>query len=155
MTNNLAKNYLWFSYMKKLVDIPYLPRCDIKLRHKYFPLNLLELPKKKMSNTLNHLRLPLDFFCRYCLVNTFDEELNETYEIALVCFPENEPEIVKVSFTIKAIFIFISVFFLILTLYIYYRLPELRQTQVKNTSFLMWTAMRYSNFFSVWIYRTK
>ncbi|CAG9809259.1 unnamed protein product [Chironomus riparius] len=71
----------------------------------------------------------------YCLVNSHDEELNETYEIALVCFPENDTEIVKVSFTLKAIFIFISVFFLFLTLYIYYRLPELRQTQDKVTMF--------------------
>jgi hypothetical protein len=79
----------------------------------------------------------------------YDEELNETYEIALVCFPENEPEIVKVSFTVKAIFIFISVFFLLLTLYIYYRLPELRQTQVKMKYFYNVNCdefTRYSNF---------
>lgn len=60
----------------------------------------------------------------------YDEEENETYEIAIVCFPETAPELLKVSFTVKAILIAISILFLFLTLYIYIHLPELRQTQV-------------------------
>lgn len=66
---------------------------------------------------------------RYCLVNMQDED--ETYEIAIVCFPQTDLfDVPKISFEIKSLFIFISVIFLLLTLYIYYRLPELRETQV-------------------------
>jgi hypothetical protein len=36
----------------------------------------------------------------------------------------------QLTFTVKAILIFTSVAFLLLTLYVYFRLPELRETQV-------------------------
>lgn len=52
-------------------------------------------------------------------------------EIAIVCFSE-EQEIATMSFSLKAIFLAISIVFLLLTLYIYYLLPELRETQVKK-----------------------
>lgn len=36
----------------------------------------------------------------------------------------------KLTYSVKALLIFISVVFLLLTLYVYYRLTELRETQV-------------------------
>lgn len=71
---------------------------------------------------------------RFCIVNQHPEEesgeVGELHEIAVVCFPEVPEEISMLTFTVKAIMIFTSVFFLLLTLYVYYRLPELRETQV-------------------------
>lgn len=71
---------------------------------------------------------------RFCLVNQHDEEHDETFEVAIVCFPETEAEmkLSSLTFTMKAILIFTSVAFLLLTLYIYLRLPELRETQVTS-----------------------
>lgn len=58
--------------------------------------------------------------------------MEETHEIAIVCFPESSMDISlsKLTFTVKAILIFTSVLFLLLTLYVYFRLSELRETQV-------------------------
>lgn len=58
--------------------------------------------------------------------------MDETHEIAIVCFHESDADLSlsKLTFTVKAILIFTSVLFLLLTLYVYFRLPELRETQV-------------------------
>lgn len=75
----------------------------------------------------------------FCLVDQHDEEMDETHEIAIVCFPDEDAEISlsKLKFTFKAILIFTSVLFLLLTLYVYFRLPELRETQDKVTIFTL------------------
>lgn len=70
---------------------------------------------------------------RFCLVNQQDvDESEELHQIAIVCFPEtgSELSLAKLTFTVKALLIFTSVVFLFITLYIYYRLSELRETQV-------------------------
>lgn len=70
---------------------------------------------------------------RFCLVHQQDEDdSKEVHEVAIVCFPETDSELSlsKLTFTVKAALIFTSVLFLILTLYIYFRLAELRETQV-------------------------
>lgn len=74
----------------------------------------------------------------FCLVNQQGEgedDADETHEIAVICFPESEMELslAKLTFSVKAVLIFISVVFLLLTLYVYYRLTELRETQVGLT----------------------
>lgn len=58
--------------------------------------------------------------------------MDETHEIAIVCFHESGTDISlsKLTFTVKAILIFTSVLFLLLTLYVYSQLSELRETQV-------------------------
>jgi hypothetical protein len=63
-------------------------------------------------------------------VNKRDIESNEIYEVAIVCFPDEE--IASIPHHLKAFFLITSIVFLLLTLYIYYLLPELRETQVKN-----------------------
>ncbi|CRK91493.1 CLUMA_CG005159, isoform A [Clunio marinus] len=75
--------------------------------------------------------IPLDEFC---LVNQQDEEFEDVHEIAIICFPERP---VVLSFIIKGILLFISVVFLILTIRIYFRLPELRETQDKATIIML------------------
>lgn len=65
------------------------------------------------------------------MVNQRDVELDdELHEIAIVCFADADMEMAKLTYTVKAALIFTSVVFLALTLYIYYVLPELRETQV-------------------------
>lgn len=72
-------------------------------------------------------------YFRFCLVNQQDEDDGELLEIAIVCFPEAPSAgISKLEFTTKAVLIFTSVLFLLLTLYIYFRLPDLRETQVRH-----------------------
>jgi hypothetical protein len=73
----------------------------------------------------------------FCLVNQHGEgegedDADDIREIAVVCFPESDMEVAlsKVTFSVKAVLIFISVAFLLLTLHIYNRLTELRETQV-------------------------
>lgn len=69
------------------------------------------------------------YFDSFCLVNIHDNEAEEFYPAALVCFVESEIEI-DLFFLMKAVLLFISVAFLFLTLYVYYLLSELRETQV-------------------------
>lgn len=71
---------------------------------------------------------------RYCLVNQHDEDEGEIQEVAIVCFSETDLEssLSQLTFTMKAFLIYTSVAFLLLTLYVYYRLPELRETQVMS-----------------------
>lgn len=69
----------------------------------------------------------------YCIVNKFDED-RETHEIVVVCYRDNFALNESIlTFTIRAVLIFISVVFILLTLYVYYLLPELRETQDKVT----------------------
>lgn len=69
------------------------------------------------------------FFDSFCLVNIHDNEAEEYYSAALVCFADPDIE-VDIFFMMKAVLLFISVAFLVLTLYVYYLLSELRETQV-------------------------
>jgi hypothetical protein len=74
----------------------------------------------------------------YCIVNSVTEESLDLQEIAVVCFEgyfSEEPS--PVSYTLRSVLIFISVFFILLTLYVYYLLPELRETQDKVTIFTL------------------
>ncbi|KAG5672696.1 hypothetical protein PVAND_002805 [Polypedilum vanderplanki] len=83
----------------------------------------------------------------YCLVNMQEEDGPDIYEIAIVCFPPYENfDIPKISHEIKGILIFTSAIFLFLTLYIYYRLPELRETQDKVTIFTVFCLMTFMIF---------
>ncbi|CAO1435791.1 unnamed protein product [Diamesa serratosioi] len=72
----------------------------------------------------------------FCLVNIYDNEAEEFYPAALVCFTEPEIEI-DFFFMMKAVLLFISVAFLVLTLYVYYLLSELRETQDKATIYTL------------------
>lgn len=75
--------------------------------------------------------MQINYF-RFCLVNQQEEDDEELVEIAIVCFPDVGPVVSKLEFTTKAVLIFTSVLFLLLTLYIYFRLPDLRETQVHH-----------------------
>lgn len=52
----------------------------------------------------------------------------------------------KLTFTVKAVLIFISVVFLLLTLYIYLQLSELRETQVSSLSTQMHNNIKLDSF---------
>lgn len=68
-------------------------------------------------------------------MNQRDVELDdELHEVAIVCFAEESMEMAKLTYTVKAVLIFTSVAFLVLTLYIYFVLKELRETQVTDRS---------------------
>jgi len=68
---------------------------------------------------------------QYCIAKHTDED-NVTVNIAMVCFEEN-PAYQSVWLPVKTLLISISVSFLVLTLYIYWVIPELRQTEDKVT----------------------
>jgi hypothetical protein len=88
-------------------------------------------------------------------VNTVpDEEYSELQQIAIVCTSALGIEldyirITPVEHTIRAILIFISVFFILLTLYIYYLLPELRETQDKVTIFTLINLAKFLFFLGI------
>lgn len=74
---------------------------------------------------------------RFCVGKITKEDVNKTRNGALICFPSAQIASIKeLLFVVKAIIGFISVVFLILTLYVYYIIPDLRETQVIQASFL-------------------
>lgn len=87
---------------------------------------------------------------RFCLVNFTDSDSEETYEIALVCFPQTtiDLEAMRLSFATSCILMSISIVFLLLTIYIYFRLPELRETQVNFFRNLI-GILHYSHYYSL------
>lgn len=72
-------------------------------------------------------------FFRYCIGNHFDNETEEIDEITLICFDEEQMAAENFKFFMKGILIMVSVIFLLITLYVYWLLPELRETQDKVT----------------------
>lgn len=86
----------------------------------------------------------------YCLVNTFNVEINDTHEIAIICYEDFLAiEDSMMMFAVKAIMMIISVFFILLTLYIYYLLPELRETQDKVTIFTLMNLATFLFFLAI------
>lgn len=65
----------------------------------------------------------------YCIAYYKDDKNNETLRGAMVCF-EGQPITASLWTCLKLSLITISVAFLILTLYIYWIIPDLRQTEV-------------------------
>lgn len=68
-------------------------------------------------------------YYRHCETNFMPPNFNETRKIAMVCFEIDYEDIITL-FMVKGILAFISVAFLIMTLYVYWILPDLRETQV-------------------------
>jgi hypothetical protein len=67
---------------------------------------------------------------RYCLTNIKAE--NDTLrQVAMACFGE-EPIPAWVMHEVQGVLVFISVFFICLTLFVYQLLPDLRETQVNT-----------------------
>uniref|UniRef100_A0A182SKE7 Methuselah N-terminal domain-containing protein n=1 Tax=Anopheles maculatus TaxID=74869 RepID=A0A182SKE7_9DIPT len=68
----------------------------------------------------------------YCMAHTLDGE--GTQPVFVVCFNMANMETMTTMLVSKGIMMLISVFFLLVTLYIYYIIPDLRETQDKVTS---------------------
>uniref|UniRef100_A0A182JSW5 G-protein coupled receptors family 2 profile 2 domain-containing protein n=1 Tax=Anopheles christyi TaxID=43041 RepID=A0A182JSW5_9DIPT len=68
----------------------------------------------------------------YCAAHTLDGE--GTQPVFVVCFNMANMETIATMLVSKGIMMLISVFFLLVTLYIYYIIPDLRETQDKVTS---------------------
>uniref|UniRef100_A0A182Q2Y8 G-protein coupled receptors family 2 profile 2 domain-containing protein n=1 Tax=Anopheles farauti TaxID=69004 RepID=A0A182Q2Y8_9DIPT len=68
----------------------------------------------------------------YCVGHTLEEERTEP--VFVVCFNMANMETIATMLISKGIMMLISVFFLLVTLYIYFIIPELRETQDKVTS---------------------
>lgn len=96
----------------------------------YFVLLIL----KRLHFGISYWQCWIFYFDSFCLVNIHDNEAEEYYPAALVCFTDPDIEI-DIFFMMKAVLLFISVVFLILTLYVYYLLSELRETQVTWNSY--------------------
>ncbi|XP_037029890.1 G-protein coupled receptor Mth2-like [Bradysia coprophila] len=73
--------------------------------------------------------VPID---AYCITNYLGNGSNETREVALVCFGQHV-KTAPIMFMVKGTMALISVFFLLLTLYVYWIIPDLRETQDKVT----------------------
>lgn len=68
----------------------------------------------------------------YCVAHTHDGE--STQPVFIVCFNMANMDTIATMLISKGIMMLISVFFLLVTLYIYYIIPDLRETQDKVTS---------------------
>uniref|UniRef100_A0A182VWZ4 G-protein coupled receptors family 2 profile 2 domain-containing protein n=1 Tax=Anopheles minimus TaxID=112268 RepID=A0A182VWZ4_9DIPT len=68
----------------------------------------------------------------YCAAHTLDGE--STQPVFVVCFNMAHMETIGTMLVSKGIMMLISVFFLLVTLYIYFIIPDLRETQDKVTS---------------------
>lgn len=66
---------------------------------------------------------------RYCITNYLKNGSSETREVALVCFGQHYKTI-PIMFMVKGTMALISVFFILLTLYVYWIIQDLRETQV-------------------------
>lgn len=70
-----------------------------------------------------------DFSHSFCTTNLLVPGSNATRKVAMVCFTDDYKNILLL-FLVKGILAFTSVIFLAMTLYVYWILPELRETQV-------------------------
>lgn len=70
------------------------------------------------------------FLYRYCVTNFLPSGGNVTRKVALICFEGPTYETYLTLFLIKGCMAFISVIFIIATLYVYWLIPDLRETQV-------------------------
>ncbi|XP_052890238.1 probable G-protein coupled receptor Mth-like 11 [Anopheles moucheti] len=68
----------------------------------------------------------------YCVAHTLDGD--GTQPVFVVCFNMANMETIATMLVSKGIMMLISVFFLLVTLYIYFIIPDLRETQDKVTS---------------------
>ncbi|KAJ6639546.1 G-protein coupled receptor Mth2 [Pseudolycoriella hygida] len=73
--------------------------------------------------------IPVD---EYCITNFVSAGGNETRRVAVVCFGDHASQ-ASIMFMIKGTLALTSVFFLLLTLYVYWIIPDLRETQDKVT----------------------
>lgn len=68
---------------------------------------------------------------RFCLSNLRDDINGDKHEVVLICFEEDKHYMT--IFMIKGTLALVSVLFVAATLYVYYLIPQLRETQDKVT----------------------
>lgn len=68
---------------------------------------------------------------RYCVANLHASGSNDSREIALVCFGDHA-ETAAILFAVKGTLALISAFCILLTLYVYWIIPDMRETQVNQ-----------------------
>jgi hypothetical protein len=98
----------------------------------------IELLGSGHSKNSTCVRVYLYTSFRFCLIRKHEDGGNTpSLDIALVCFPEDDTSSKSYHYSIYAACLLVSSFFLLVTLFVYLSVPELRDLQGKCLMFSM------------------
>jgi hypothetical protein len=83
----------------------------------------------------------------YCMTNLTEDDGATVTQGYLVCFPDNESN--ELMYVVKAGLMIVSIVFLLLTLYIYNVIPDLRQTLDRVTAYGVASLLFFMTFLSM------